>query len=1322
MRNAKKTLSLVMIAIFTTFIVLSGIPTSAAPKKQTKAQIAAAAKVAAAKAAAAKAAKAKADAAKAAAAKAKAAADAAAFRAAAAAKAALTAATKAVENAEKLTDANNYDLVNNDSDFANASTAITAALELVIKVDQNSNDYKGLMARINAANNDYNTASDARDKIVADKAAADAKAAADKAAADALAKAVATAETAVAAVEKAPLVTTTDVALAIDLEKTATTAIAAVTDPAQAAAFTARVTKVQTAGQAILDKAAADKIAADKAAADKAAADKAAADKAAADKAAADKAAADAKAAADLIAKTPAKLVTVSAVDGTITITFDKKPLTAVATTDFTVTESINGAAAVAVTPSNVVVTSDTAVTLAVPSVHASATAAQSVVYNVIYTTGTAVSAIAYNVPVIALNSATAINASQIKLVFNTAVDATQGATATNYTLQNADGSAAATATVDYARVDSTDASGRTVILTLGNGANAAGTFVDLTKTYKVAVINDVTIAAGTALTTPLTAALTVSDYSIPTVVSVSAVGNLAVDVTFSKPVDITGVANFSVKDANSVFTMGKLTLNANGAPPALSSASYVSGSEYTKVRVMLPAALPLGTYSMDVKNVTDAQPTSLKVVEVANNFTVSTPTVATQVLSATSLSQTSVDVKFSTPVNIDITANNAANFQWSSDGTTFKNSDGANTMTKISDTEYKVAFTTNTLPTSNVTFKISGLTDFAGQPVVTYSSAMTPAATPMAALSTIAATTQKKIVVTMTQPVIADGSTNAANLKANWTILQNGVVVSSGTDLDVNGHPGASTTLVASNGGKTFTMTTGSNLAAGTYTVRISNVKDLVANAIVIADQSVVVADTVAPTFGSITPAGNNTSKKFTINYNKAMTTTGANSVLNLANYQYAADGATFGDLPAGSTATIDSTNKIVTITLPSTATLTTSTSKIQVGKVLNQVVYTVADTAGNLLDTIANPATAVQVVIGADVSPTISATAAIAVVDATHIKVPVATAKLGSVVATDFKYSLDGTVPTTVAANAALSTDANGNQFVILTLAGADTIDATTNKNQIRVSTIAGTCGSQTALGSALTSSQLTNNNNANNTTTFAASITSAEILDANHIVVKFAGKMTAAQMANLASNLVIYQNGVKFVDGGLTAALQNNTDPDSVAVITTTNAFDQYSSITLKTAPQDFMVAKDFNGKYVTANTTGVVGNSTLLATYASSFAGGAATANNDTITITFNKEIDPTSIKAGWDGSVSATIPGAISSTGVLTIAGYNFGTVTGMASAGVAPNVTIQYANKVLTITFKSVVVASTTHTTYVPVNTILTQTGAAASTTFNPGN
>lgn len=103
------------------------------------------------------------------------------------------------------------------------------------------------------------------------------------------------AEEAVKSVEVAPLITSADVKSALDLGKTAAESVLKVKDTNKAITYTTRL-----------------KVVADKALSLKAQLD-----------------------AAELAALTPAKISSVSAVDGAVTVTFDKKPLTAAILNNF---------------------------------------------------------------------------------------------------------------------------------------------------------------------------------------------------------------------------------------------------------------------------------------------------------------------------------------------------------------------------------------------------------------------------------------------------------------------------------------------------------------------------------------------------------------------------------------------------------------------------------------------------------------------------------------------------------------------------------------------------------------------------------------------------------------------------------------------------------------------------------------------------------------------------------------------------------------------------------------------------------------------------
>jgi hypothetical protein len=606
MRNAKKTLSLMMVAIFTTFIVLSGVPagavTSAAAKTQVTKATAAVVKVEKTVKVATfvpATAQAQLNTATKEVAKVKnlgktykttytklVARNAAVAKKIAARKLVIanlaktksfTDADKAVTAAEKATNADEVDLVGDAAALATAQGTITAALELIVKLDKNSPNYKGLMARVDAANG---LIVKAMDEITANEEAA-------RIEADAKAKleaAIKAAETAVAAVEAAPLATAADLTAALELGKTAATAVAAVTDAEKAAAFTARLKVMADKGLAVQ------------------------------------------------AALAPAKIASVSAVDGTITVNFDKKPLTTVAAVDFTVTKSVAGATAVAVTPSAVTVVSDTVVTIAVPAVAGLFTTDQAVVYNVAYTTATAVAAPAYTVaklPGFQVVSAAAINSREIKVVYNYAVNTATAEDPSNYTVKidNAVYAKTFTATVQD--------DGVSVILLLDKTLP-----IHKNASYRTSVsgVLDTTYTAVTSYTG--TYAI-FADSTAPASVTASKRSTGVFRLTFNEPVLSVGTVKIDGTD----FTSGGWTVSETAGLYTLTSAATL-GTD----------AAAVGTHSVVVYGAAD--PLGNTASMLTTTYTVVNDTTAPAVTAIKAKSTKVFEVIFSKAVTAPVAAN----------------------------------------------------------------------------------------------------------------------------------------------------------------------------------------------------------------------------------------------------------------------------------------------------------------------------------------------------------------------------------------------------------------------------------------------------------------------------------------------------------------------------------------------------------------------------------------------------------------------------------------------------------------------------------------
>lgn len=126
-----------------------------------------------------------------------------------------------------------------------------------------------------------------------------------------------------------------------------------------------------------------------------------------------------------------------------------------------------------------------------------------------------------------------------------------------------------------------------------------------------------------------------------------------------------------------------------------------------------------------------------------------------------------------------------------------------------------------------------------------------------------------------------------------------------------------------------------------GTYTVKIlaNKIKDesFEENKLAAVSLNIGVADSTAPTVGTITYGGKNTNKIF-IPYSEEMKTTGEGSILDKT--LYVVDGEKLSEI-VGASITLGNDNKSVVITLPSTVTATTT---LQIGRI--------SDISGNYTD----------------------------------------------------------------------------------------------------------------------------------------------------------------------------------------------------------------------------------------------------------------------------------------------------------------------------------------------------------------------------------
>jgi len=195
--------------------------------------------------------------------------------------------------------------------------------------------------------------------------------------------------------------------------------------------------------------------------------------------------------------------------------------------------------------------------------------------------------------------------------------------------------------------------------------------------------------------------------------------------------------------------------------------------------------------------------------------------------------------------------------------------------------------------------------------------------------------------------------------------------------------------------------------------------------------------------------------------------------------------------------------------------------------------------------------------------------------------------------------------------------------------------------------------------------------------------------------HVEVYLAGKATALT----AGDLRLYQNGTLF-GGTITPALLGTNSAGSVFELTLgVSTIDPTVAVTLKTLSQDLIGTTDQNGSYLTANSTGVTGSPMLMVTTLAqnTAAATAFTSGTSTVTLTFNRNVNPGTVISGWDGTATPTVDVKVDTTGKMTIAGI--GTITGFTAPATLEDyststVALSVGNT-LTITLNGVAVPAT---------------------------
>lgn len=921
-----------------------------------------------------------------------------------------------------------------------------------------------------------------------------------------------------------------------------------------------------------------------------------------------------------------------------------------------------------------------------------------------------------------------AINCSELKVTFNKELNATAAQAKGNYVVKDNNG---ATVQVDNAKLDENL---KDVTLTIGNGASPIA--FDTTKKFTVTVAKDLSQAAAPALATALVSAETsVVDTAVPVVTAVTPIGNLAVNVTFNKPVllNATKINTFAEKQAD-----GKYTPGSDYTPAAFTSAAYVDGTGYKQVKIVF-AAKPAGNYDLRIyggaADIRDAS--GLNMVTSNRAYTVAEATTVAQATAVTVNNRTQVDVTFDAAVQVPA----ATSLYWGTVGT-------ANAVVAQSPTKLRYTFTTNVIPVGSQTFTISPaaskIVDGYGNNVPTKTFTVDVAADSVTT-ATVNVVDDDTIDVVFSKQMKATTAVNSttANEASNKTYF----VLKDSTGKTVDLSSVTATYSEVNNVYKTRLNKANWNLKPGTYTISVSNIKDIYGdNMTAITDQAITIADTTGPSMAGVAVAGVIANRTISITFPEAMATSGDKSIANANNYAYAADGTTFAALKAGASLVASADAKSVVITLSTDeAAIVLGTSKIQIGRQAASTIYTVADAAGNIQAQLPGAVGTQHAIIG-DATPTIAGGVA-TVKNATTINVAV-TNKLGTVAAADFKYTVNGTTWKPVS-NAQLvvnpTTGAHSIDFTI-----SDTLSAKTDRTKVQVKVDNATPATKSALGTAITNGGTSAAPAATLTTwPFRTSLVSAEVLDNTHVKVTFdglvgtinAGTNDLNQLITVAgTGLATQQPAVNTTNGGGAGQLTAAMNGASSVIMTLGTPLDTTKPITVKT--YDYNVtppanwATDKNGVPYNQNTTGITATVettfTVVDLTATLTAAGVTTGNK--IAITFNKAVDGTTIIAGLTaGGATVDCNLSITAGGALTSSNAKLGTISGFTVPAAAADFTdkatlgLDATGKVLTLTFadhnssgKTVAsynIVANGYLTYTPDAAIKTPFGEAIAST-----
>lgn len=454
------------------------------------------------------------------------------------------------------------------------------------------------------------------------------------------------------------------------------------------------------------------------------------------------------------------------------------------------------------------------------------------------------------------VDSVKADNLAQVVVTFDGPVDKASAEEVGNYVINNDRVIASAKLSEDATSV------------TLELDTKAGNQFTQQ-KEYKLSVSN---IKSGDKVVSAQDVAFTPIDVTIPTVSSITALGNKTVKVKFNEPVKPANTASFTI-DGKAVAA----------------NTSVVSDTVILK----LSSKLADGDHTITVKGVTDFN--NLKSLSEEQTFTVVADTDAPTIDSVVNATFEKVTVKFSEPVDPSTVL--ISNVYWMQ-GSSKKVASG---VKAISDDTYEFDFSANKIQYTTDLF-VSGVRDYSG--------------------NLIANDTKVQVnpVIDQTRPEVtsAEYKDNKFTIKFNKIVNRDSALKASNYVLkNSKGEVIQKYKEVALLDNRTVVVTLPSTLGAGTYTLEVAGVTDntTLKNTMLPYSKTLTLKDQGQPTITEV--VRNDSTNQVFVQFNKAMATSGEGSVLDHDRYLITLSGKEV-TLPEGTTIATSSDSKVVIIQLP--------------------------------------------------------------------------------------------------------------------------------------------------------------------------------------------------------------------------------------------------------------------------------------------------------------------------------------------------------------------------------------------------------------------